>query len=184
MRIRRAAVISSAVFGAAMFVASAAWACTVFVSSVSATPNSGPELATVMVQGEGVSSGSVQLLWEGSANQVLAVAPVDANGRFAAEVRVPDADAGIHSIVAVAPGAAAGRTVFEITTPFSASNTDPAAVTSNLWADDSSSVASVGGSSSSSMTTTAGAALLASGLVLMAGGFTVAGVRRRRATAN
>lgn len=189
MRARRAAVAGSAIFAVAMFVASAAWACTVFVSSVSASPNSGPELATVMVQGDGLGATpgvarSVELRWEGSPNQVLATVPVDETGRFSAEVRVPSASAGVHSIVAVADGAGAGRTVFEITTPLSPAGSSAATdATSNLWAEDTN-PASVSTGSSSSLTTTAGAALLATGLVVLAGGFTVAGVRRRRASAN
>jgi len=186
MRSRGAIVASTVAASAALVVtASAGWACTIFATSVTASPNAGPALATIDVQGTGVGGGpdaarSVELRWDGAPDQVLATVPLDAAGHFAATVTVPEAAPGVHTITAVSNGSGVGRTIFEVASRPSAGGPETVTPTPDPWVTTNPASAAA---PRDSLALTAGSALLAVGLTGLAGGFTVAEVRRRRATA-
>jgi hypothetical protein len=178
MRRRRIAILGGALGGAVLITAAgSASGCTVQLSALSASPNAGPALTTIQVEGEGVAgSSAVELRWDGEPGKVLARASADASGHFAASVMVPSATPGIHVITAHSSGAGAGRTVFDV----AGAGAGPAAPAPDPWT--AAGAPQVAAGSQGSFTTNVGAALLATGLVGLAGGFGVAGLRRRWVT--
>lgn len=184
MRNRRGVLgFLAALAAATLGMASAAWACTVFANVVGVDPVQAPERGLVRVQGDGLAgkATAVQLRWDGATGPVLGSAPVDAKGRFSAQVAVPAASPGVHSLVAVAEGAGVGRAAVEVLASGRAGVVaGPAAASPS--ADPWTVKVEHAGSTGSGPSLALGAGLLGGGLLVLGAGSAVVAGKRRRAT--
>lgn len=126
---RRVVVAIAAGVAVASVGLSAAWACSVQIGMRPLSVLVGPPGTEVTVTG--ISPGTqVDLRWDGVRGPVLATTAVDASvqptGTFSAEIKIPDAEPGIHYVVAVDNRIAANgnpewsRAAFKIPGPSSA----------------------------------------------------------------
>lgn len=153
-----------------------AWACTPQPQVVATSAESGQPGRAVMIRGEAVApAGAVELRWNAVQGPVIGSAVADASGRFSSEVRIPEAAAGVHTILVVAGGNGVGRTPFEVT-PTSAS---PAKKGAAGWADRSAYPASSEGGRFA-----VGAAVLGAGAAALSSGAAFAALHRRKELAS
>lgn len=119
---RRGGVFLAGLAAATLAAASVAWACTAY-ANISITPQTGPPGSEMTVQGrafaEPATSNPVEIRWGSATGPVLATAP---GPSFSVPVTVPDADPGVHTVVALQrdkQGTLLGRTSaqFEVTDP-------------------------------------------------------------------
>lgn len=185
MRNRRGVLgFLAALAAATLGMASAAWACTVFANVVGVDPVQAPERGLVRVQGDGLAgkATAVELRWDGVTGPVLASAPVDAKGRFSAQVVLPAAASpGVHSLVAVAEGAGIGRAAVEVLASGRAgvvAAPADASPSTDRWTVK----VEPTGSNGSGMNLALGAGLLGGGLLVLGAGSAVVAGKRRRAT--
>ena len=174
MRARRAgAAVVLGALGLVLSVASMAWACTAQVNVIG--PLSGAPGSEVTVKGGGApANGQVSILWNALEGPKLATAATDGAGDFSAAVTVPDVAPGVYFMVIAGEDLSQGvaRMAFEVTPGAGGAPTlQPA------------SELATAGSQSTDSGLAVGAAVLAVGLVALFSGFTVAAVRRTRASA-
>jgi len=168
----------AAVFAVA---AGGAWACTVQAPIIGVSPAAAPERALVTVAGSRMVLGAdgnrqVEIRWQSVDGPVLGTGDVDADGRFSAEVAVPTAAPGIHSLVAVTGGASIA-TALEVSQadlpPQPTQLVDPAQVSERPVLN--------GEPSSRGTDMAAPGAILLVGLSMLGSGTAAVLVRRRRA---
>lgn len=129
---RRSRLVFALVLGwlaAAVAVAGAAWACTPY-AAISVSPQQGPAGSQLTVEGRAFrNSHAVEIRWGSADGPVLATAT---GPSFSAPVTVPDADPGVHTIVALqrtSHGSATGgrgAAQFEVTEAAAAAGQSPA----------------------------------------------------------
>lgn len=169
--------------------ASMAWACTVQPRVFSVAPSSALPGGTATVNGEGVQAGApVEVRWNALDGAAIGKATADREGRFAVPVTVPNAPAGVHSIVLVAgnaegpfalstTGLGVGRISFQVTSAGAAgaASSPP----SGAWTSPSTGYTPpdrTGGG----LPLGVGVGLAGLGLVTVFAGSTVVALRRRR----
>ena len=111
----RRAVLAS-VLGAVAIVgaASMAWACTTF-AKIDLSVSSGVPGTAILVTGENAApNGQVALRWDSRTAPQVATAVTDADGKFAASVKAPDAVGGVHVLLATDSKGHIARGAFEI----------------------------------------------------------------------
>jgi hypothetical protein len=112
-------VALAAVAGVAAVLAlsSLAWACTTF-STLTLSSSSGSAQTEVVVRGEGAAvNAPVVVRWDSRAGVKLAEARVDAAGNFSVPVRIPDAEQGVHVLLATDSKGEVARQAFEVAGP-------------------------------------------------------------------
>lgn len=170
--------------------AAVAWACTAQARIIGlSTPAASPG-SEVLVQGEGAQGGvPVAIYWNEVGGVKLADTMADPAGNFVASVRIPEAAADVHFLLAVPNGAETARAPFEVIRG-SAAGSDSTARSersTDLWNGFASSESASGigqtsapaDSGSNSGGGALGIGLLAVGAVGLVSGMAVAGMRRR-----
>ena len=204
MSVRRSAMVGAlggfALLAAGTGVASTAWACSVAAASTSISPKVGAAGTEVTVSGSSYAPGPVEIRWNGASGPVLATTQ---GPNFSQVVTVPAETTGGMAYIAAVQRDGAGAVTykvadtFEITDPVAAgtaaSGVSSATATGDLWSGfapgsapstsaDATTPAS--GASPSSWNLTLGFGLMVVGSGALFGGFALAEVRRRRATAS
>lgn len=191
MRVRRMAAAGFGALGLALAVSAAAWACTAFSASTTLSRAFGAAGDEVMVSGTNFSGSEAAAIHWGSAK-----GPVLATTRghvFSVPVTIPaDASGDVFYVVAVGFDREGDpievAQTFEVTSASAAGPEQPlaaAAVSRDLWLTGQSSQAlSDPAAGSEGIGMALGIGLLSAGLVVLAGGATVATVARRRAAAS
>ncbi len=182
MPVRRAALATTAVVGTMLALASFAWACTDFTKIDSLTPATDPTAATAAVRGSGAAAGSLVVLrWNALNGPVIARAEADASGAFTAQATIPEAPAGLYTVIADDGHNPVARAAYEVApAPAGALLTSTGAADPAVKAKTSPGFATP----SSSPLPTAGIAVFGAGLLALASAFTVLTARRRKALAS
>lgn len=163
---------------AALVTASVAWACTSQASSFGLDALAAPSGSEIRATGEAVVADATPLTirWNSASGPV--VAEVTSSDEFSVPVRIPDVSPGVYYLVAVSGDTAMARAAFEVTGDAIAA---PAPADS-AWSTSRDLNPGTSGGNGVDSSLVAGMVLLSLGLVGLAGGFTVATARRRKAT--
>jgi hypothetical protein len=178
MTARKAALAIATAVGAVLVLASVAWACTDFVKIDTLIPAADPTAATAAVKGSGAAANStVELRWNSRTGPVIGTAQADASGAYTAQAVIPDAPAGIYTVIASDGRSDVGRAPVEVAPDMSGIRAMPAGVADVAIQPSPKQTLN----QSSSAFSSAAPLMLAAGFLALASGLTLLIAKRRKA---
>lgn len=187
--------VGGTIAGAALGIASLAWACTAQLG-FRVEPGGAVAGAAVAAKGDN-ATGPVEIRWNSVDGALLAKADVTSGGTYAAGFTVPDAAPGVYTVVALSHGndgrVTKSESAFRVSPAPGSTGLSSQTVAADVWSgfgsastDQAAAMADgtvAGSSGTDASQLRLGVGLLASGLAALGAGFAVAEARRRKAIA-